>query len=204
MDKKLRDEVLGVLEDAEQSLRKLISRAALKRQYDELTWIVELAKQVLDIRDRNAVVDERSNVDANVTPTRSLTAPGVSRAPLRRAGPLKRTSDYPRFSAQNDRLVKTGWSKKKKGEYEHRAPKTAIERVFDGIRQFGTQKLFDVDAVTPLVVHGDDAIPSYQIYMAIGWFRDVGYLEKCGRNEYRVTDAAAVEFESLWQKLERN
>lgn len=201
MDKHIRQQALGVLQDAEQSLRRLISKAALDQQYDDVTWIVELAKQIFDIRDRNIIENVRMRVGAEGETTNSNAAPSASRTRRSRGEVVVQTSKYPRFSAHDGRLVKTGWSKKKKVEYQHRAPKGAVAGVFDEIRQMDPQKSFDVDAVTPRIAEGNDPIPSYQIYMAIGWFRDIGYLEKCGRNEYRIANAKVVDFESLWQQL---
>ena len=204
MNTDIRKNALGVLENAEQSLRKLISQAALEQQYDEVAWILELAKQVWLVRERNAVESSQDLLPANGSEADNK---NTSRIPIKHTKHLvetKKNGTYPRFSAQEDRLIKTGWSKKNKAEYEHRAPRGTIEKIFDAISQVGNNGSFDIEAISPLVEQGDDLVPIYQIYMAIGWLRDNGFLVKCGRNEYGVSDATNhVDFKSLWKKLPR-
>lgn len=204
MDTDINTQALEVLRQAEQSLRQLISKAALEEQYDQVAWIVELARQVSAVRERNLKVDEPQNAGrAPKASTASASVVPDATAERRRRStrrqPSRRNGEYPKFRVDQDRLVKTGWSKKNKDEYEHRAPKEAVQRIFEAISKFGEGDSFDVDAVAPLIGE-DEPIPSYQIYMAIGWLRSAGYLEKCGRNDYASTDTAHVSnFEDVWE-----
>lgn len=204
MDKKLRREALAALDKAEQSLRKLIARAALERQFEEVAWIVDLARQVIEVRDRNAGDDGHSGAVETLLPIRSKPALEDAGEQSSHLSSLGETSPYPRFSVHGGRLVKTGWSKKNKSEYEHRAPKSAIQTVFDAIGESGSRGTFDVDTVTPMNTLGLATIPNYQVYMAIGWLRVIGYVEKCGRNQYRISGSSDAAFETLWNQLPRN
>ena len=204
MDTDIRHKALEVLKGAEQSLRKLISQAALEQHYDEVAWIVELAKQVSEVRARNANASPQMTPSANTLEASNTSTSTAAVTKSKRGTTTTKSGNYPRFRSQDYKLIKTGWSKKNKTEYEHRAPRDAVEKIFGVISQVSKYGSFDVEAISPPATEGDELIPSYQIYLAIGWLRDSGYLEKCGRNEYAVADAAGeVDFQSLWQNLPR-
>ena len=191
-----------VLQATETSLRRLISEAALEERYDEVAWLVDLAKQVSHLVARNSNADD-SNPDTSaklsasiedrrkVRPPRPRSTKTLERAPI---------GNYPRFRTEKDRLVKVGWSKKKKSEYEHRAPKESMARVFDVIAQLSLGDSFEVEALLPFAEKDSQPIPSYQLYIAIGWLRDVGFLKKCGRNDYAISEQSKGEdFETCWR-----
>lgn len=197
MNTNIRSTALGILEDAEQSLRELISQAALEQRYDELTWLVELARHVALIRESNDAVIHHGE---SATKERSTTSDAVM--PQEPVARRRRQGSYPRFHAENDRLVKTGWSKKSRTEYEHRAPKETVERIFDAVSIVSQEGSFDVDAISALVVTESDPTPNYQIYLAIGWLRANGYLVKRGRSEYAVAKSIKnLDFQNLWKPL---
>ena len=200
MNTTTRTMALGILEGAEQSLRQLISQAALEQQYDEVAWIVELAKQVASVRKRNAAAIEHPK---RTSPRMRSDRPVASK-PQDLSSAREKPGSYPRFHAEDDRLIKTGWSKRNKTEYEHRAPKATIKKVFDALSLVSQEGPFDVDSISALVVTDDDPTPNYQIYMVLGWLRANSCLVKRGRSKYAVTNSfRSVDFQDLWQQLRK-
>jgi hypothetical protein len=113
----------------------------------------------------------------------------------RSLGRTRRPRGYPRFEREGDKLVKIGWSKKSREEYEHRAPRDAVvafaqhlgESVSDG-------QVFAVEDLMPVrAVNGDDEIPAYQVYLTLKWLQDIGAVEKQGRDGYVLRNRALSE-----------
>ncbi|MCA9305050.1 MAG: hypothetical protein KDA16_00830 [Phycisphaerales bacterium] len=103
-----------------------------------------------------------------------------------------RKRDYPRFERDDDKLVKVGWSKKHREEYEHRAPRDAVNAF---VRHLGSAvsegHLFIVENLMPVLgVNGDDEVPAYQVYLTLKWLQDVGAVEKKGRDGYVLRNGA--------------
>jgi hypothetical protein len=85
-------------------------------------------------------------------------------------------------------LVKIGWSKAKKKEYEHRAPREVLDVLAESILAVSrTRKRFTVEDLVPLR-HPQEGteIPSYQTYLCVAWLRQEGLLRQHGRDGYTL------------------
>src|SRR6266567_3543667 len=110
-----------VLSATEASLRQLIEQGLKEQRYSEIVEIAKLADGVARLlHTPQAAFASPPEITANAT---SLPSP-ISRASSAKRIPTKR--DYPRFERDGDRLVKIGWSKRRKGLYEHRASRQAV------------------------------------------------------------------------------
>jgi hypothetical protein len=202
MDTAIAQSVAKIFQEAEVSLRALIGKAAETQKYDDIVVLVHLARQLQELSTRSSA-----------TP-KGISSASISRGPEADAPPsTKRTQkvrgtagssqpkQYPVFSTTDERLIKLGWSKKNRTEYEHRAPKPSVAIVHEAIRTIGaTGKPFEVEALSPLVTADNQEIPGYQIYMAIGWLRDLGAIQKGGRNRYRLTNSGFDAFDTYWNR----
>ncbi len=106
--------------------------------------------------------------------------------PAKRRGAKTATGAYPAFFRDADALIKVGWSKKGRREYEHRAPFRILESVANRVEALtAAQNRFSVEDLVPLKdpVSGDE-VPSYQTYLCIGWLRQCDLLEQHGRQGY--------------------
>ena len=81
-----------------------------------------------------------------------------------------------------------GWSKNSKSEYEHRAPQRVVDALLKAVLSAGNAgKVFTVEDILPLPDPTDStAIPGYQIYLALAWFRTEGLLQQHGREGYSL------------------
>jgi hypothetical protein len=179
------NEATRLLGECEQGLRKLVAEAAGEGDYPSVLRIADLAKAVA------ALVAERR---PEQTPNTSSSSSGTSADTARRfekanhvgsSGRKARSpiDSYPKFFRRGDELVKVGWSKKDRKEYNHRAPRFAIDAVVAAIRQVGGKgKLFNGDALLPLKNPTDGSdVPDYQGYVALAWLRQLGIVEQRGR-----------------------
>jgi hypothetical protein len=187
-----------IVDKAEKQLRDLIGVAGSEGNYDLAQQIVGWAKALGEI------LGTMGEARTGGTTNRGDTQNGaVTPAPSKRAA--RSANRYPRFFRAGEQLVKVGWSKKDSKEYIHRAGRSVLDALAARVAQKGQNgKLFTAEALQPLV---DPATsqewPTYQVYVALAWLKQVGLLEQKGRVGYRarvrsrVTDAV----DSAWNEL---
>jgi hypothetical protein len=169
-------EAIGLLEDCERGLRKLVAETASSGDYANVHKIANLARAVAAL----AAEGRETPKDAGL--------PLLAAAALMPASAVARKSRaaadaYPKFFRRGNELVKVGWSKKDRKEYNHRAPRAAVDAAAAAVRQVGAKgKMFNGDALIPLKDAGDNAaIPDYQAYVALAWLKQLGVIEQHGK-----------------------
>ena len=110
---------------------------------------------------------------------------------------------YPMFEREGDRLVKVGWSKKKRAEYEHRASKEVVacfvQHLATHVRE---AELFDMEGLLPIPDSGGGEVPDYQAYLTLRWLQEVGAVEKKGRDGYVLSiPELATKLEQFWSAI---
>ncbi len=182
---------VDVLKRCETELRTLVSAAAGAGDYDSVVRITFWAKEVAAITADAAAPESPRQTAANAQP----------------AGGRKRgkAAEYPKFVRQGDSLVKIGWSKKDRAEYEHKAAGMATKPLADALIQLGKGKrIFQVAELLPLDGSGDDGgVPDYQVYVLVAWLRSVGLITQRGRQGYSVLkpDSLVADIAAAWSAL---
>lgn len=187
------DGIQRVLRSAEEELHALISAELKLQNYSEVSRIAAAAEQVALLAKELGTGASASAVSAmpRTKASSTVSRPRGTRSP--RAKTAKRPdshaqSGYPRFAREQDRLIKIGWSKKNESEYEHRVSRDAVVSVLTALGgKFGGGELFEADTLLPVVDASGAEMPSYQVYLVLAWLRDLGGLEKQGREGYRCT-----------------
>jgi len=195
-------EARRVLMDAEVALSGLMRAALEDQQYSDIAAIASVSERLRRLIEsfetgtptvREAGPFYGSSIDDRQS--------GAHRA-RKVSGRTKhgRPAGYPRFERDGDRLVKIGWSKKKRGEYEHRAPRPVALALAEAVRSRDeTVEPFVMEAILPAI----DQYPSYQVYVALAWLRASGAIRRKGAGGYvadleRLTDEQLM---SLWSAL---
>lgn len=112
-------------------------------------------------------------------------------------------SGYPRYEVRNGSLVRIGWSKKEKSEYQHKAPREIFERTvaaMEKIAQSGSGP-FTAEQVIEQTSDTSGAIPGYQAYVVIGLLRDQGCVEQVGREGYMIPEDVSSRAMHVWNEL---
>jgi len=168
-------EALARVEACETDLRRLLAEAAAEGDYSSVLRITELARAVgaLGSEGRGAPAASggaNGEIQRSTTPSTGRKA----RVPA---------ETYPRFYRRGDELVRIGWSKKERKEYNHRAPRRAIDAVAAAVRELGTRgRMFTGDKLLPLKDPTDGSrMADYQAYVALGWLKQLGIVEQHGR-----------------------
>lgn len=158
----------AALAKCESELRSLLAQAASSGDYDAVIQLTSWARTVGGLM--------------------GGTLPSIADEP--RAAPKRKSvgSTYPRFERRGDNLVKIGWSKRERAEYEHKAPLGSVALVADKVRKKGADgRIFQISGLLPCEsTDGETIVPDYQVYLVVAWWRELGLLEQHGRQGYSL------------------
>jgi hypothetical protein len=192
-----------VLAGAERALRKLIEHGLKEQQYAEVAKIAGFAEGVTRLLNgQGQLTTANASIIEGATQSTRLSRT----APVRQHATSKaRRDEYPRFERDVDTLVKIGWSKKHKAPYEHRAQRETVINFAKHLSSVTSDgRVFAVEELIPVLdaVNGAE-IPAYQVYLVLAWLRQVGVVEKKGRNGYLWRNRAlnGGELDQFWNSL---
>jgi hypothetical protein len=186
-----------VLAEAVAELQNLAQLALRDNDYSSVAAIASLAERLYQ------VTSAHSRVPVNP----SANQPRTESARRRKVTASQRTPSvrYPTFRRDGDKLVKIGWSKKSREEYEHRAPMQAVTSLLSTItKKVGAGEYFRAPDVFPLVTDTGEQLPDYQGYLVLKWLHGIGLIQKKGRDLYALTPGKdhTKEIDSAWEALE--
>ena len=203
------ESVLMVLQKALGELRILMGEAMDRGAMEDAQLVLDIAARVEDIKkDLSANKVEGGVAGRGGNPLgEAISAVGQGAKPrVRRKPPSK--SKYPKFRKDGSHLVKIGWSKKERKEYEHRASRDVVSLLAQRIGEhFGPDSMFKVEQIAPekdpLQDRHGVRIPYYQVYLVLKWFTALGLLEKHGRNGYRFSGISMSDdsVRKAWESL---
>lgn len=199
---------IDVLLAAERELVALAHEATASRDYDSATALLEAARRVKIMGNGDSPASGTAQSAISIVPAAvdKVSAPGTKTAsvgrPATRAG---RKGDYPQFLKDGDSLVKVGWSKAEKSEYEHKSPKKVLLAVAQALAAAGAKgRRFTMDKVLPLQDASDGStLPDYQCYLCLAWIRQSGLVIQHGRQGYTLpkTGDLLSAIERCWETL---
>lgn len=206
------DQGLEALQDCESRLRCLVAKAAAGGDYEAVRQLADWAQGVAALRSLppdSAPSHRRKRNASRGAPTNG-SAPASNPSGHRKKARSQRkrksaTVAYPKFARGKNELVKIGWSKKEKSEYQHKAPRQVIDFLIDSLLKTApTEEVFTTERLFPLGDGNDGTeIPSYQAYLCLAWLREEQLVEQVGRQGYRVTDSKGLHeaMKTRWEQL---
>lgn len=112
----------------------------------------------------------------------------VSGLPAPKAAKSKKirvaVTGYPKFERDGERLVKIGWSKREKAEYEHRVPRETARCVYLELAKVAAS-VFRMEELLPFNLPDGVEVPSCQTYLVLAWLRYIGQIEKRANDSYQ-------------------
>lgn len=185
------------IRQCEEQLRTLMAEASADGKYDDVDTIMDWARKLRDLAGGSG-----TQTAPSASSSKRKSSVQARKSTRRAAGKAR---GYPQFLRSRDDLLKIGWSKKEKKEYQHRAPWSVVESL---CRTIAAQKSedFTSEDLLPLLADDGDEVPSYQSYLSIAWLRDTGLIAKDGRQGYHAvgkTDLlkkAKIAWENLPEK----
>lgn len=192
----------------ESKLAEFASEASTNRDYETAARILATAQAIKRLAEQYGPVLGQVRSTVNGTPAAKVTTtdkPPASGLTARTKRRKSRLGEYPRFFKSGDRLVKVGWSKKDKAEYEHKCPRNVLSCLVSSFLSIrGNDKRFSMDEVLPLTDPTDGSeLPTYQIYVALAWLKTLGLIEQHGRQGYSVRKGVnlSTKVEDAWNAL---
>lgn len=178
--------VNGTLQQCVRELTTLTEAALADGDFDSVLRVTEVLKRVSALLDSWSASQPRAEVFCGSSEPEAVHTMSSADARLATKPRPKSKQPYPRFRRDGSYLVKTGWSKKSREEYEHRAPSDVVLTVADRIDEM-TAKGGTVAAdyvAAALSQDGVTEVPSYQLYVALAWMRVEHLLNRIGRTGY--------------------
>jgi hypothetical protein len=191
-----------IIREAEAKLRSLLTEAAAEGEYNIIVKIAGWARSLGELVSEVTPADGSAQTIHAVTSDSQASLQGEAPNPPRRQ---KRSKAYPKFFRNGENLVKIGWSKAQRTEYEHKAPLSVLSDLAAAISAASAKRpRLAMESVLPLKSSRDGTeVPSYQTYLCLAWLRQQGLVLQHGRQGYSVrpkTDLTAKAAE-LFQKL---
>ena len=186
----------GILADAEKALRDLMQREIREQRYRDIPEVARLTDGVARLlREEPPPAPREVKATSESAPARSTPR---KKKPRKRSASSK--SKYPKFVRDGDKLVKIGWSKKAREEYQHRAPWEAVAAFASHLNAEGhTGETFAVEDLLPVPDSAGGEVPNYQVYLTLAWLRQAGVVSKKGRNGYLLEHE--IDIHELWDVL---
>ena len=189
----------GVLQQAEATLRGLVSDAAASGDYASVVQIAAWARTVSELVQAAPGQPAKSSA-----PTPRLQHKSGKGVPAPRRTPRPAVDEYPKFLRQGDQLIRIAWSKKEKKEYQHKMPLPVLRSLTKAMANIGADgRVFSTDQFLPIRDDDDEEVPSYQAYVGIALLKQTGLIDQHGRQGYSIPRLAEFKeaVEAIWQKL---
>lgn len=196
---------IETLSGAEVALKRLIGEAAEQGEYSSVETLVRWASSLGAMcSEKESPKPSRTDVNGearNQSPAPKTRPQGKNRPRATKHG--KRRA-YPLFAKSGDSLVKIGWSKSSKSEYQHKAPRIVVTKLVEALaRHSSDDSIISMDNILPIKVDDESAIPDYQVYVSLAWLRQIGAVKQNGRQGYTVKKANDLlqQVEAAWSSL---
>jgi len=181
-----------ILATAEQSLRTLLEEAARDGRYADVVQLAETAQTL------------RQLIESPAPPTPTDHQETLGSRPSTRSKSSK-AIEYPKFEIDGDRLIKIGWSKREKAEYQHKAARDVALCTYLQLGRDRPTDPFRMEEQFPIRMADGSDVPTYQSYLVLAWLRYIGSIEKVGKDSYRWVDVDIDEasFKRAWESTSR-
>ena len=177
---------LAALRNCEIELRVALTAAAQQGDYNAVAQLTAWAQGGAGLAAEAGQLEDGA-LDGD-TPTTPPLAPATK--PVSRSARTNKMT-YPRFARTEEVLVKIGWSKKAKSEYEHKAPVALAHQLTSAATKVGARgKVFSIEDLSSALA-GADVSPTYQHYVVVAWWRDAGLIDQHGRKGYSIPKIGA-------------
>jgi hypothetical protein len=218
----IRSQAVAIVQRAESEIRELLLRVAGEGDYEHAALLAEWAQRLRQISEHAGALKGPPGVLGDfdghaetitdrhqvVTPSSSANGAPERRKAKKLTNSTTRKANYPRFRREREELVKIGWSKKQKAEYRHKAPKTVVLTVAEGLQRRGaTGERFTFEELLPFRDRDTQAeLPTYQTYLTLAWLRQENLIVQHGRQGYSLplTIHLMDAIEERWKLLPKS
>ena len=201
------------IHECEAKIQTLLAAALTARQYEDVAYLASIASALAKLASAQGASPAApmpllaKQSELRVDPPTPLELMASAKTPERsitpRANGNARSSDYPIFERQADRLIKIGWSKRDRSAYEHRVLRGVVRSVAQAFSTaLTTRQSLRMDEVLPVEDGTGTEIPSYQAYLVLAWLRQLGAIERQGNDGYAFAQGRMNldDVDDLWTR----
>lgn len=186
-----------MLSEAETSLHRLMEQGLKEHRYADVAQVADLADGLARLL-RGEVLPTKRWLASTAPEATEAKRPATT---TKKTEPRAEKREYPRFEREGDRLIKIGWSKKRREQYEHRAPRDAVLAFIRHLASHAQEgQVFAMEDVLPVPDFSGGEVPAYQAYLTLAWLQHAGAVEKKGRDGYSLLGGSLADdgFAKLW------
>lgn len=190
----LKEKIEAVLTKAENELQEVIVEAAKAGDYRGVDAGRAAAVEIKNLKIRILKPSSKSELkkETGTRHKKNVTTKRYSR------------SKYPKFQVKNGALVRIGWSKKEKREYTHKVSKKVFDQTVEEMYRLanGGAGPFTAEEIIEQVNNMEsETIPSYQVYVVIGFLRAKKCIVQVGREGYNIPQDILDKARHTWRDL---
>ena len=190
-----------LLAETERTLAGYANESAAARDYDQAASLIELARKIKQLAEQFARGASRPETRANFQEeTKDVDSASGSKIPTRSRNKL---GHYPRFVREGENLIKIGWSKSGRAEYEHKSSKRLLAVLCEALAG-AKGKRITMDKVLPLKDPANGSVfADYQSYVCLAWLKSAGLVVQHGRQGYSLPKGTELgnAVETHWASL---
>lgn len=193
----LNEEIELALESCETKVQRVIVKAAEGGTYEMVDRAREIAEKISEIRRDSGSLESEEDEQASG----NVDVPAVRGRLRRRRKKPKQRPKYPRFETSEKALLRYGWSKKDKAEYNHKVPKEVVEDVLKVMKTLAAGGSGPFMAETIIAAANDgrnEPIPNYQVYAVLSFLRSREDIEQQGRDGYLIEKRFSDDIQHYW------
>lgn len=193
--------IYNVLDKAESEIRQIGADAF--RVGDDTT--AASARDVVNALKALRLQLNKHNKEIITSSSKHLATKSQSKKTTSKKSQRRKQASYPKYNIRNGALIRIGWSKKRKTEYLHKAPRKIFDRTVEAMSTLAVtgRSPFMAEKIIEQASDSKGEVPSYQVYMIIGLLRDYGYINQVGREGYIIPSDILTQSLDIWGKLEK-
>jgi len=201
----IRERAFQILSAAEEQLRKVMSEAANKGDYSAVMQLTAWAQKLSELGETYETPTSGKAMKVAIIDNHTQRTSGKSKKRVAKRG--RSSNLYPKFYKRGENLIKVGWSKRLKKEYQHSSPNRYLLLLGRKLGDIpGSNKLITMDDVFPIIDSSDESeVPGYQVYLCFAFLKKLELIRPHGRQGYSLETPAADllgRIKAAWLKLE--
>jgi len=190
--------VLEILKKAEEELRESIADSARAGNYRDVDIGRSVAVNIKELYER---ISGNGNQSSKLVEERERP---LSRREKKRFARRSKPEDLPRIEIRKGSLIRIGWSRKQKEEYEHKVPRKAFDTIVNtmsALAREGSGPFMAETIIEKICATTDDTMPAYQVYVVLAALRERNLITQVGREGYNIPLDVAEKAQNIWTEL---
>jgi hypothetical protein len=128
----------------------------------------------------------------------------VSRKEQKKVSRRSKPEGLPRIEIRKGSLLRIGWSRKQKREYEHKVPRVSFDTIVNTMSALAREGSgpFTAEAIIEKIsATTEDSMPAYQVYVVLAALREWNIISQVGREGYNIPPDISERANQVWREM---